>query len=75
VSSNGGVPGTAVVWTIRRGNPMTVEAYDAATLGAPIFSAAAGSWTAGRPFQTPMQANGRVYVPGSGTVTVFGLMN
>jgi outer membrane protein assembly factor BamB len=75
VSSNGGASGTAVVWTLRRGNPMTLEAYDAATLGAPIFSAAAGSWTAGRPFQTPMQANGRVYVPGSGTVTVFGLMN
>ena len=75
VSSNGGAPGSAIVWTIRRGNPMTLEAYDAATLGAPIFSAAAGSWTAGRPFQTAMQANGRVYVPGSGTVTVFGLMN
>jgi hypothetical protein len=75
VSSNGTTSGTAVVWTIRRGNPMTLEAYDAATLGAPIFSASAGSWTAGRPFQTPMQANGRVYVPGSGTVTVFGLTN
>ncbi|MGM9490734.1 hypothetical protein [Ideonella sp. YS5] len=75
VSSNGVLPGTAIVWTIRRGNPMTLEAYDAATLGAPIFSAAAGAWTAGRPFQTAMQANGRVYVPGSGTVTVFGLTN
>jgi hypothetical protein len=75
VSSNGGNAGTAIVWTLRRGNPMTLEAYDAATLGAPIFSTAAGSWTAGRPFQTPMQANGRVYVPGSGTVTVFGLAN
>jgi len=38
-----------------------------------MTSASAGSWTAGRAFQTPMQANGRVYVPGSGTVTVFGL--
>jgi hypothetical protein len=73
VSSSGSTAGTGVVWTIRRGNPMTLEAYDAEHLGAPIFSAAAGPWTAGRPFQTPMQANGRVYVPGSGTVTVFGL--
>jgi hypothetical protein len=73
VSSSGSAAGTGVVWTIRRGNPMTLEAYDAEHLGAPIFSAAAGAWTAGRPFQTPMQANGRVYVPGSGTVTVFGL--
>jgi hypothetical protein len=73
VSSNGSTAGTGVVWTIRRGNPMTLEAYDAEHLGTPIFSAAAGSWTAGRPFQTPMQANGRVYVPGTGTVTVFGL--
>jgi hypothetical protein len=73
VSSSGSAVGTGVVWTIRRGNPMALEAYDAEHLGAPIFSAAAGAWTAGRPFQTPMQANGRVYVPGSGTVTVFGL--
>jgi len=73
VSSNGSAAGTGVVWTIRRGNPMTLEAYDAEHLGAPIFSASAGAWTAGRPFQTPMQANGRVYVPGTGTVTVFGL--
>jgi hypothetical protein len=73
VSSNGDTAGTAVVWTIRRSTPLTLEAYDASSLGAPIFSAAAGSWTAGRPFQTPMEANGRVYVPGSGTVTVFGL--
>src|SRR5262249_51578165 len=31
VSSNGSA--AAVVWTIRRGNPMTLEAYDASSLG------------------------------------------
>jgi len=73
VSSNGATPGTGIVWTIRRSNPVQLEAYDAEHLGAPIFAANAGTWTSGRPFLTPLQANGRVYVAASGTVSVFGL--
>ncbi len=73
VSSNGSAAGTGVVWTIRRSNPLQLEAYDAEHLGAPIYAASAGTWTAGRAFVTPLEANGRVYVPASGTVSVFGL--
>lgn len=73
VSSNGATAGTGILWTIRRSSPLQLEAYDADNLGAPIFAANAGSWTSGRPFITPQEANGRVYVGASGTVSVFGL--
>jgi len=75
VSSNGATSGTAVVWLIRRGTTEQLEAYDALSLGKPLFAANAGSWSngAGNSFLTPMEANGRVYVPAYKTVTVFGL--
>ncbi|HTZ70030.1 MAG TPA: hypothetical protein VMB71_05200 [Acetobacteraceae bacterium] len=76
VSSNGTAPGTAIVWLIRRSSPIEIEAYDAAALGTPIFTANTGNWSnggQGNPFLTPMEANGRVYVPGYKTVEVFGL--
>ncbi len=75
ISSNGSTPGTAVVWLIRRNTTEQLEAYDAASLGAPLFQANAGSWNTSGPFLTPLVANGRVYVPAAGTVTVFGLTN
>jgi hypothetical protein len=74
VSSSGSQAGTGVVWLVRRRSPLQLEAYDAEHLGAPIFTANAGTWAAGTPMLTPMQANGRVYVGSSGAVTVFGLM-
>jgi hypothetical protein len=75
VSSNGTTSGTAVVWLIRRGVTEQLEAYDALSLGAPLFAANGGSWSnsAGNSFLTPMEANGRVYVPAYKTVTIFGL--
>jgi hypothetical protein len=74
VSSNGTAPDTAVVWVIRRGSTMQLEAYDAASLGKPLFASNAGNWSNGsRGYLTPLVANGRVYVPAYGTVTVFGL--
>jgi hypothetical protein len=78
VSSSGAVSGTGVVWLVRRGATEQLEAYDAMALGAPIFSANAGSWSNtsyGNSFVTPLEANGRVYVPAYKTVTVFGLTN
>ncbi len=72
VSSNGSMPGTGVVWVVQR-NPLVLEAYDAEHLGAPIYSATAGAFTAGQPFLSAVAANGRVYVAASGTVKVFGL--
>jgi hypothetical protein len=76
ISSHGATPGTGVVWLIRRSNPIELEAYNADTLGAPIFAANIGTWSnpgQGNPFLTPMEANGRVYAPGYLSVTVFGL--
>ena len=77
VSSDAASPGTGVVWLLRRSAPLELEAYNADTLGSPIFSANAGIWSnpgQGNPFVTPMQANGRVYAPAYQTVKVFGLM-
>jgi hypothetical protein len=75
VSSNGATAGTGVLWLIRRASTVQLEAYDATHLGAPIYAAGAGTWSnpQDNPFLTPMEANGRVYVPATGTVTVFGL--
>jgi hypothetical protein len=72
VSSNGARSG--VVWVIRRGDTMQLEAYDAEQLGDPLFQANAGVWSNGsRGYLSPLVANGRVYVPAYQTVTVFGL--
>ena len=76
VSSNGATAHTGVVWLMERYSPITLEAYDASTLGAPIYSAQTGSWSnpgQGNPFLTPMEANGHVYVTGYQNVYVFGL--
>jgi hypothetical protein len=76
VSSNGGNSGSGIVWLVRRGATEQLEAYDAMALGSPIFSANAGTWSNtsyGNSFVTPLEANGRVYVPAYKTVTVFGL--
>jgi hypothetical protein len=76
VSSNGASNG--IVWLIDRAQePFSVEAYDASALGNPIFSAQVGMWSNlsnGNPFLTPLQANGRVYVPGYKLVQVYGLL-
>ena len=77
VSSNGATANTGVVWLIDRAQePFSIEAYNASTLGAPIFSAQIGTWSNagnGNPFLTPMEANGRVYAPGYKVVRVYGL--
>jgi hypothetical protein len=75
VSSHGAVPGTGVVWLVRRAHTVQLEAYDALHLGTPIYTAAAGKWlnTNNNAFVSPLEANGRVYVPAYKTVTVFGL--
>jgi hypothetical protein len=76
VSSNGATPGTGIVWLIRRTEPISVEAYGADALGAPIFTASVGNWSnpgQGNAFLTPMQANGRLYLPAYKAVSVFGL--
>ncbi len=76
VSSNGGAAGSGVVWLARRSNAVQIEAYNATSLGAPIYAASAGAWSnpaQQNPFLTPLEANGRVYVPAYKSVEVFGL--
>jgi hypothetical protein len=76
VSSNGATAGTGVVWLIRRSSPIMLEAYNADSLGQPIFSANIGTWSnpsEANPFLTAMEANGRVYGLAYQAVTVFGL--
>jgi hypothetical protein len=76
VSSNGAALHTGVVWVIRRSNPVEIEAYNAETLGTPLFSANIGPWSNKsnqNPFLTALEANGRVYAPNYKSVSVFGL--
>ncbi len=75
VSTNGSTNHTGVVWLIRRGSPTEqLEAYNAETLGTPLFRQNAGNWSNGsRAYLSPLVANGRVYVGAYQTVTVFGL--
>lgn len=76
VSSAGAAPGTAIAWTITRGATLRLVAYDAERLGAPLFTAPLTPWPGGRghnAFLSPLVANGRVYAPGWGAVSVFGL--
>ncbi|MBV9991936.1 MAG: hypothetical protein JOZ72_11665 [Alphaproteobacteria bacterium] len=74
VSSNGQTAHTGVVWLIRRASTVQIEAYNAETLGTPLFRSNAGTWSNGsRAYLSPLVANGRVYVPAYQTVTVFGL--
>ena len=74
VSTNASLANTGVVWVMRRGTTMQLEAYNASSLGAPLYQANAGSWSNGsRGWLTPLVANGRVYAPAYKTVTVFGL--
>ena len=71
VTSNGSAPNTGVVWVVRRSSPPALEAYDATTLGNPIFQASVG--TDYSIYHQAMVANGRVYVGSNGRVYVFGL--
>ena len=75
VSSNGATAATGVVWVVRRSSPIEIEAYDASSLGAPIYTANIGPWSnsSSNAFLTAMEANGRVYVGSYLTVQVFGL--
>jgi len=74
VSSNGTTAHTGVVWVLHRDTNMQLEAYDAESLGAPIFAANSGKWSGNRgDFSNPLVANGRVYSPAYKSVAVFGL--
>ena len=84
VSSNGSTNGTAVAWALKTpgnsGGTISLVAFDALKMGTPLFTGAAGTWTQtagtewiGEALVSVLVANGRVYVPTDGAVSVFGL--
>jgi len=68
-------PGTGIVWLVKRSSPLMLEAYDATDVSKLLFTAPAGIWSnpQANGFLTPLVADGKVFVPASGTVTVFGI--
>jgi hypothetical protein len=78
VSANGNANG--IVWAHENSNPAVLHAYDAANLATEIYNssqAAAGrdQFGPGNKFITPMVADGKVFVGGTGGVAVFGLLH
>jgi outer membrane protein assembly factor BamB len=81
VTSNGTLPGTAIVWAMTRPDditqtPITIRAYDAGNPSDMLFEAPVGMWqnSKGNPYLTPAVVNGKVYVGGAASVTAFGLV-
>ncbi len=86
VSSNGTVPGTAIVWALKTpgngGGTISLYAFNALSMGTTLFTGAAGTWTQatgtsyiGGALVSPLVVDGRVYVPTDGSVGVFGLLH
>jgi len=78
VSANGGANG--IVWAHENSNPAALHAYDAANLATEIYNSnqAAGGrdqFGPGNKFITPIVADGKVFVGGTGGVAVFGLLH
>jgi hypothetical protein len=72
------------VWALKTpgnsGGTITLYAFDALNMGTTLYSATAGTWTqtsgtswVGGALVSPLIANGHVYVPTDGSVSVFGL--
>jgi hypothetical protein len=74
VSSDQQVPGTGVVWAIRRINPLRLQAFDATNLTSQLLDVQAGAWNSmyGGAFLEPTVINGKIYVGSDGLLTVFG---
>ncbi len=78
VSANGSANG--IVWAHENANPAVLHAYDAANLATELYNSnqAAGGRDRlgpGNKFITPIVADGKVFVAGTGAVAVFGLLN
>ena len=82
ISANGNSQG--IVWAINSAaystnGPAVLQAFNAATLGAPLYSSATNP-TRDNPgsavkFTVPTVANGKVYVPAQYQVTIYGLLS
>lgn len=75
VSSNGTAAGSAILWMVKRGATLTLQAYDATDVTKLLKSLSAGTWNTrrGNAFVTPLVVNGRVYVGAAGTLMVYGM--
>jgi len=80
VSSNGEVPGSAVIWAVSRpvsksNLALDLYAFDAAA-GATLFTAPAGFWggLGGNANVVPVVANGEVFVASDAQLAIFGLL-
>jgi outer membrane protein assembly factor BamB len=78
VSAKGSANG--IVWAHENSNPAVLHAYDATNLATEIYNSnqAAGGrdqFGPGNKFITPIVADGKVFVGGTGRVAVFGLLH
>lgn len=77
ISSNGVLPGTAIVWAYSRPVPpaeVMLRAYDASNLSHELIDVPFTYWKGPNPFITPLVANGSVYACGESVLNVYGLM-
>jgi len=79
VSSNGTVPGSAIVWAYSRvgsGGPaqLTLRAYDASNLANKLIELPFTNWQGGGELLSPTVANGMVFTAGEGNVSAYGLL-
>jgi len=77
VSSDGGKNG--IVWAVQPGDPAVLRAYDATNLGREIYNSNQDPRrdTTGSPsnkFTPPIIVNGKVYVPTSNSLVIYGLL-
>jgi len=77
VSSNGTTNG--IVWALAPGTPVTLYAYDATNLATMLYNSGQNSTrdtatAANVKFAPPSVVNGKVYVPTSNSLVVYGLL-
>ena len=77
LSSNGNTNG--ILWAVQPGNPAVLRAYDATNLGTELYNSAQtvardSTGSANNKFTPPTIINGKVYVPTSNSLVVYGLL-
>jgi hypothetical protein len=78
ISSNGVLPGTAIVWAYSRADSptdITLRAYDASNLAHELINIPFTRWVGGDSLITPMVANGMVYAGGNAVLNAYGLLS
>jgi len=75
ISSSGDAAESAILWIIRRANPMVLYAFDPADLTQKLVQINAGPWSTprGTAMVEATVINGKVYVGSDGQLSVFGL--